>query len=210
MNRPWLEFYDQDVPHNLDLAALPQPTIPDLLRHAAENYPNQTATVFMGARITYRQLLQKVRRLASALAELGVEPGDRVAIMLPNCPQTIIAYYATLWIGGVTVLTNPLYVERELEHQWSDAGAKLVITMDVLFPKADVVCDRLGIKHLIVTGIADYFPAAKRLFAPFELRRRGRWVNVAYDHRVLAFKSLAERRRSDPPVVQIDIDDLAC
>jgi long-chain acyl-CoA synthetase len=164
----------------------------------------------MGARITYRQLLQKVKRMAGALVGLGIEPGDRVAIMLPNCPQTIIAYYATLWIGGVTVLTNPLYVERELEHQWSDAGVKLVITMDVLFPRADIICEKLGIRHLIVTGVADYFPAAKRLFAPFELRRRGRWVNVAYDDRVLAFKSLAEHRQPEPPTVQISIDDLAC
>ncbi|OQY48345.1 MAG: hypothetical protein B6242_02635 [Anaerolineaceae bacterium 4572_78] len=208
MEQPWLKFYDEDVPHFLDF---PDFTIPDYLYHAAKTYPNQVATIFMGSRLTYQELHDNVCRFANALHNLGIRKGDHVGIILPNCPQIIVAYYATLWLGAVTVLTNPLYVERELAHQWQDAEVKLVITLDIIFPKVNDVCQQLGIEHIIVTGIQDYLSIVKKILVPLEIRRQGKWVNVPYDKkRVLSFKGLTLGKQAFHPVADISPDDLAC
>lgn len=102
--RPWSGKRHCDPTHH---------TVPDFLRHSARQHPHQVATIFLGARLTYRRLLEDANRFAHGLAALGVKRGDRVAIMLPNCPQTIIAYYATLSLGALAVMTNPLYAEKD-------------------------------------------------------------------------------------------------
>ncbi len=207
MPKPWLEFYDADVPDELNIPPL---TLPDLLTSAAQKYPKQIACVFMGARLTYGQLKEQVDRLAASLHTLGVGHGDRVAIMLPNCPQTIIAYYATLSLGAAAVMTNPLYVERELEHQWGDAGVEVVIGMDMFWPRIRVVREKLPIKYVLLTSIQEYMPLTKRLLAPLELRRQGKWVNVEYSGTVLSFKKLIQIQRNSPPVMDLSPEDLAC
>lgn len=207
MSKPWLKFYDADVPAEL---VIPPLTIPDLLRQAAEKYPTQTAAVFMGARLNYSQLKQHVDKLAAALHTLGVRQGDRVALMLPNCPQTIIAYYATLSLGAVTVMTNPLYVERELEYQWGDSGTKVVISLDIFWPRIEAARQKLPLEHVILGGIQDYMPMTKKLLAPLELRRQGKWVDVPYSDTVHPFKKLLDRHTPPPPLVDLDPEDLAC
>ena len=199
MLKPWLKFYDTQVPEQLDVPAI---TIPDLLKQAAEQYPQQTACVFMGARLNYHAL--------AGLHVLGIGRGDRVAIMLPNCPQTLIAYYATLSLGAVTVMTNPLYVERELVYQWGDAGVDMVISMDLFWPRIDAIRQELPVKQVILTGIQDYMPLAKKLLAPLELRRQGKWVKVNYGETVHSFKKLIDHHHESPPVVTIQPEDLAC
>ena len=207
MNRPWLNFYDEGVPKSLDL---PDITVPDYLRQTAKEFPNHSATIFIGAHLSYRQLLDKVQRLAAALHQMGVRKGDRVGILLPNSPQMVISYYATLWLGAVTVLTNPMYKESELEHQWGDADVKVVITLDLMFPKVDAVCRKLGVERIIVTGVQDYLPAAKKLLLPLDLMRKGQWVKVAYNHRVQAFKHLVNRFQKKHPPLALSPDDPAC
>lgn len=207
MSKPWLKFYDDEVPETLEI---PPFTIPDLLKNAAQKHPNQTATVFLGARLTYSQLQQQVDKLAAALHALGVSKGDRVAIMMPNCPPTVIAYYAALSLGAVTVMTNPLYVERELEHQWGDAGVKLVISLDLFWPQIEAVKQKVPISHVILGGIQDYMPLIKKTLTPLELRRRGKWVNVNYSDTVHSFKKVINRQSGPPPPVEINPDDLAC
>ncbi len=205
--KPWLKFYDKEVPDEL---VIPPLTIPELLQNSAKKYPNQVASVFVGAQMTYAQLKQQVDQLASALYALGIRKGDRVAIMFPNCPQVMIAYYATLSLGAVSVMTNPLYVERELEHQWRASGVKLVISTTLFWPQIEAVQNTLGIKHVILSGIHDYLPTIKRWFAPIALRRRGRWVDVTYTNTVHNFKKLLRKQFSTPPAVDIDPEDLAC
>jgi long-chain acyl-CoA synthetase len=207
MTKPWLAFYDADVPETLNI---PPIALPDLLVRAAENYPDQTACVFMGARMKYRQLKKQVDRLAAALNNLGVRPGDRVAIMMPNCPQAIIAYYATLSLGAVTVMTNPLYVERELIHQWGDSGTEYVISLDLFWERIEAVKQQLPLKHVILGGIQDYMPFVKRTLAPFALRRQGKWVNVSYSDTVHRFKKLIASSYPAPSPVEIAPTDLAC
>lgn len=207
MSKPWLRFYDADVPAEL---VIPPLTLPDLLTRAAENYPGQTATVFMGAHLTYRQLKRQVDRLAAALANLGLQQGDRVAIMLPNCPQTIIAYQAVLALGGVAVMTNPLYVERELIYQWRDAGVKLVIGLDLFWPRIAAVRASLPLEQVVLTGIQDYMPWFKRLLAPLQLRRQGKWVPVPYGPGVHSLRQLIRASSGRPPAVNLKPEDLAC
>jgi len=207
MTRPWLKFYDDAVPKQLTVPSL---TIPDLLKNAAHSHPKHTAVVYLGARFNYSQLKQEVDRLAAALYELGVRKGDRVAIMMPNCPQTIIAYYATLSLGAVTVMTNPLYVERELYHQWSDAGVKIVISLDLFWPQIEAIMKKLPLDYVVLGAIQDYMPLVKRTLAPIELKRKGKWVDVKYNGQVLSFKKLLSRQQGRPPAVTLTPDDLAC
>ncbi len=208
MTKPWLQFYDAEVPDEL---VIPSITIPDLLNTAAINYPNQTACLFEGARLTYKQLKQQVDRLAAGLHQLGVSKGDRVAIMMPNCPQTLIAYYAILSLGAVTVMSNPLYVKRELEYQWGNSGTEIVISLDIFWPRIEAVREKLPIRHVILSGIQDYMPLIKRWLAPLELRRRGRWVKVEYSNDTIhSFKELIDSHHSQPPPINLKPNDLAC
>ncbi|MBN1995727.1 MAG: long-chain fatty acid--CoA ligase [Anaerolineae bacterium] len=207
MPKPWLNFYDDEVPDELIIPSL---TLPDLLRNAAEKYPHQTATIFMGARLNYRRLKAQVDQLAAGLHQLGVRKGDRVAIMLPNCPQAIIAYYAVVSLGAVTVMTNPLYVERELEFQWGNAQVETVISLDMFWPQIEAVRQKLSIRHVILSSVQDYIPPVKRYLAPLALRRQGKWVKVKYDHTVLSFTKLLKGQHHRPPKIDVFPHDLAC
>ena len=128
--RVWHRFYDEGVPPGLDFEARP---LPAFLERGAREHADATALIFLNRQLTYRQFKEDVDRFATALSALGVERGTRVAIQLPNLPQTVIAFYAVLSLGGIVVMTNPLYVAREIEHQWNDAGCTVAITADFLF-----------------------------------------------------------------------------
>jgi long-chain acyl-CoA synthetase len=207
MNRPWLKFYDEGVPHTLDYPSI---TVPDFLRQSAQRFPSQIATIFLGARLTYSRLQAQVGRLAGQLYAMGVRKGDRVAIMLPNCPQTIIAYYATLSLGAVSVLTNPLYVERELEHQWGESGVETAFVLDLLWPRVEPLRRKLPLKRIIVTGIQDYLPFPKNVLFPLQARRQGNWSDVPSGEGVLHFKRLVGRDSPPAPRADVSLDDLAC
>jgi long-chain acyl-CoA synthetase len=207
MKRPWLEFYDEGVPHTLEYPSI---TVPEYLRRSAQRYPSQVATIFLGARLTYRQLKAQVDDLAGHLYQMGIRKGDRVAIMLPNCPQMVIAYYATLSLGAVTVLTSPLYVERELEHQWGESGVETVFVLDLLWPRVEALRHKLPLSRVIVTGVQDYLPFPKNILFPFRARSQGRWVTVPYRDGVFPFKQLVRGGPGPSPAADLSPDDLAC
>jgi long-chain acyl-CoA synthetase len=207
MTRPWLNFYDEGVPHALEYPSI---TVPDYLRQSAQRYPSQVATVFLGSRLTYRQLKAQVDHLAGQLYQMGVRKGDRVAILLPNCPQTIIAYYATLSLGAVTVLTNPLYVEHELEHQWAESGVETAFVLDLLWPRVEDLRRKLPLKRVIVTGVQDYLPFPKNLLFPYRARRQSKWVKVPSGDGIFKFKRLVRGGSPPPPPADLSPDDLAC
>ena len=90
------------------------------------------ALSFQGYKVTYRELKDMVDRFAACLHDFGLQKGDSIAILLPNIIPCVVSYYAILKIGGIAVMNNPLYSDRELEHQFNDSGAKLLITLDLL------------------------------------------------------------------------------
>ncbi|MCW2543595.1 MAG: AMP-dependent synthetase and ligase, partial [Frankiales bacterium] len=112
---------------------------------------------------TYRELKQQVDLCASALDGLGVKKGDRVALVLPNCPQNVIAFFATLRLGAVVVEHNPLYTETELRHQLADCGAKVVICLDRVYDTVAKVAKDTSVEHVVTTSLVDYLPRGAQL-----------------------------------------------
>ncbi|HLO03421.1 MAG TPA: long-chain fatty acid--CoA ligase [Symbiobacteriaceae bacterium] len=161
--KPWLQWYPREVPANL---TYPEEPLYALLEYAADQYGERTATIFFGARLTYRQLREEARRLAAGLIRLGLRKGDRVAVMMANCPQAVIAYFGVLMAGGVVVMVNPLYTERELRYQLDDSGARILIGLDLVYPKVK----GLGLEHLILTEMPAYMSIPTRWIAPLKLK----------------------------------------
>ena len=206
MEKTWHQFYDEDVPHDIDP---PQDPLFVCLERSAQAFPQMTATEFIGARLTYQQLADQVKRFAASLSQLGVEPGDRVAIMLPNCPQTIITYYATLRIGGVVVMTNPMYVERELGHQLRDAGAKVLVGLDHLYPRIDRAWKDTAVEQLVITSIRDYLPFPLNFLYPLKAKKQNLNMKVPYGGSIHSFKRLVQGSPGNPPLPEVAVDDLA-
>lgn len=125
-----------------------------LVFESAKKYPDKTALIFYGHKITFAQLAGAVIRAASVFHDLGVKKGDRVSIMLPNCPDFVIAYYAILSLGGIVVNTNPMYVEREIEHQINDSGSRMIVAYADLYHRIKNVRSNTPLEKVIITGFA--------------------------------------------------------
>lgn len=171
--RPWHRHYPEEIPATLDYD---RKALHQFLYEAADLYPEKKALHFMGKEITYKEVLQQTETFAAYIQKLGLEKGDRVAIMLPNSPQSVIAYYGILMAGGIVVQTNPLYMERELEYQMNDSGAKMIICLDILYPKVSNVKGNTDLEHVIITGIKDYLPFPKNRIYPFIQKRQYKLV----------------------------------
>ncbi|MEJ5347392.1 MAG: long-chain fatty acid--CoA ligase [Desulfosoma sp.] len=207
MDRPWLKHYNSRVPQEIEF---PNWSLPVLVSRTAEKYAANTATEFFGAKLTYKQFWDQVLRLAEALKNMGVGKGTRVAIMLPNCPQTMIAYYATLWLGGVGVMTNPMYVEREMEHQWNDSGAEVLFVLDHLFPKVEKVLGATKIHTVVVTSLREYLPFLFKYLYPIKAKKQNLFMAVPYDgRRIVNFSHLISKNAPVTDACQAELDDLA-
>ncbi len=154
---PWLQHYSPSVPAHF---ALPERSLPELLDEVAAQYGPRDAIIYYGTRISFVQLVALVDRFAQALLKLGIARGDRVSLCLPNVPQFPIAFFGALKAGAVVVPTNPLYTQPELQHQLNDAGAKAVVILDQLYPSLAAVRANTPVEHVILAGVADYFPPA--------------------------------------------------
>ncbi|TCP66455.1 long-chain-fatty-acid--CoA ligase [Baia soyae] len=191
----WLKQYPSTVPSTIDY---PNVLLTQFLIDAARDFPKRDAVLFMGKKLTYEQLLEESYRFANSLKELGVRPQERVAIMLPNCPQAVIAYYGALFIGAVVVQTNPLYMERELEHQLTDSGSETIICLDLVLPKVQNVKSKTQLKRVIVTSIKDYLPFPKNVLYPLTLWKDGIKLTHEYDKDTHAFKRLIAKALPTP------------
>ncbi len=207
--RVWHRFYDEGLSHQHTFADL---TLTQALDRAAARYPDRTAIWFLDRRLTYHALKDQVDRLATALADLGVTKGTRVAIQLPNLPQTVIAYYAVLRAGGVVVMTNPLYVAREIERQWFDADCEVAIVADFIWDqKVRPIRDQLNIREYVVASIPEYLRFPLNLLAPLKLRRMTPPMSAAVraEAHVHRFRSLVGRTPVRAPAVIPQLDDVA-
>jgi long-chain acyl-CoA synthetase len=206
VERRWLNSYPNEIPGHLDYDIKP---LFAYLESAAEEKKDNTAVHFLGKTLTFGELYESSLRFAHSLTTLGVKKGDRVAIMLPNCPQAVIAYYGTLLFGGIVVQTNPLYTERELRHQLSDSGAKVIISVDLLFGRISAVRSDTSIEHVIITSIKDYLPFPKNIIYPFVQKRQNPSVvvSISYNHEVHSFTELLRRSNPIKPQVSISPDE---
>ena len=176
--KPWLQHYREDIPPQLEYEEKP---LHYYLKKSAAEYPNKIAIHFLGKEFTFQYIYDAAQRLAGYLQDIGLLKGDRVAIMLPNTPQAVISFYAVLMAGGIVVQTNPLYTERELQYQMKDSGAKIIITLDILFPRVSKVKSQTELQHIIVTAIKDFLPFPKNLIYPFiQKKQYGIVVNVKH------------------------------
>ncbi|WP_447979634.1 long-chain-fatty-acid--CoA ligase [Candidatus Nitrospira bockiana] len=205
MSAPWLAQYDPDVPATL---SYPDCTLPDLLRQAVERYPDRPATGYYGATLTYRQLDHLTDRFAAALLTLRGTPGGVVGLMLPNLPQTVIAYFGGLKAGAAVTALNPLYVEQEIQRQVSDAGCDTLVALAQFYPRIEPVLRRGALKHVILTGPEDYLPWLKRLLYPW-VRREGKAIARPVRSEVHAFRRLLEQSDGVAPRLQVSPDETA-
>ena len=125
---------------------LQQQPVTEQLDDAAAHYPKRPALIFQNTRLSYKALHEAAERFAGALRRAGIQPGQRVAVMLPNIPQTVIAFWGIMKAGAVAVMTNPLYMERELLQNLNDAGAECLVLLDMLWPRVAPLRDRLPVK----------------------------------------------------------------
>ena len=199
-----MPYYPPEVPRHLSYRSRP---LYALLEEAARDFPKTAAVSFYGATLSFRQLDREANRFAQALLGLGIEPGERVAIHLPNCPQTLICLHGALKAGAVVTLVNPLYEKRELAHQLSDAGASALVTLGQqgIFRKAAAAQQATGLRHLLVTSIKDYFPAPlKAAFTLFREKKEGHRVRLDAGAGQQWLRPLVRRSAAEPCGVTVD------
>jgi len=157
---PWLASYAPGVAAEVEV---PVESLPEMLATSAGRFGNRVALDFFGAETTYLELADQVSRAAEALRAAGVRAGDRVALVLPNCPQHVVAFYATLRLGAVVVEHNPLYTAPELEHQLTDCGATLVVCWDKTAPVIDHLRGQTAVQTVLAVDLTAALPWRKRL-----------------------------------------------
>lgn len=159
-NKPWQAWYDPGVPREVEIPAV---TLPAMLDRSVERFGDRTATLFMERPLTFAGLGHAVGRCASLLADLGVRPGDRVALLFPNVPHEVIAYYGALRAGAVVVQINPLGTGQDMANCLKDSGAKVLIALDVLLGRFLAGLDGVPLDHVLVSRLADALPFADRV-----------------------------------------------
>ncbi|UIJ39369.1 long-chain fatty acid--CoA ligase [Desulfobaculum bizertense] len=199
ITRPWLQSYDKEVSATIDCENIPVFGYLDL---AAKKFGKRKAIVFKNWSITYKKLLHKSEVLAANFRNLGIQPGDRVSIMLPNLPQTILSYWGALKAGAIVVMTNPLYMETELIHQLNDAECDTMIVLDHLWPKIEAVRDKLPVKRFIIVRISDCLSFPLNFLYGFNAKKKKLFTDVPYEQKnIIRWKDLlkGKERYSRPP-----------
>jgi long-chain acyl-CoA synthetase len=194
--KPWLTSYAEGVPAEIDP---PTQTLVDLLEDSVARYKRGIALEFFGAETSYAELGEKVARAAEGLRRLGVRAGDRVALVLPNCPEHVIAFYAVLRLGAIVVEHNPLYTPRELRRQFEDHGARVAVVWN---KTADVIAALpadLGVERVVSVDLTASFPLGKRLALRLPLAKareaRAKLTTSPRTRSLIPFDRLLDNRR---------------
>jgi long-chain acyl-CoA synthetase len=207
-DRPWVAGYAPGVPADIDL---PDGSLAHLIDASVATYGTHVALEFFGATTTYAELGDQIARAAEGLRKRGVRKGDRVALVLPNCPQHVVAFYAALRLGAVVVEHNPLYTPRELRHQFEDHGATVAIVWDKVARTVQELPADLGVTTIVSVDITRGMPAAKRfaLRLPVPAARKAREQLTAKVSGTIPWESLVSSRRLKASVPRPERDDLA-
>jgi long-chain acyl-CoA synthetase len=203
-SRPWLKFYLPEVPADIKMA---DKSAVEIFDEATDKWKGRTAVIFYGRKMSYRELRDHVDRFATALHDLGVKKGDRVALLLLNSPQFIIAFFGALKAGAILTAISPFYVSPEIKHQIEDSGATIIICQDNLYDnveRAEVKLDKV-----ILVNIADYIPWLKRFMGSSVLRavyQKMAAPPAELYHRegFYLFKDLIKKYPPNPPKIEFN------
>jgi long-chain acyl-CoA synthetase len=197
--KTWLAHYDRDVPHSL--VPYPDLTLVDYLSKLGREHADKTALLFKGSTVSYGQLEAESTAFSAALWNLGVRKGDRVALLLPNCPQFLVAQFGAWKIGAVVVGVNPTYTERELEQMLDALRAQTIVTLTPFYDRVKRVQGRVGLRHVIATSIKEYLPPVLRLlFTVFKERKDGHRIHLASGDHWMGQLLRAHTGSARPPV----------
>ena len=206
-NKPWLAHYDPDVPQSLQ--PYPEKTLLDYLAALASEHPSRPALLFKGSQLSYAELNRESDAFAVALARLGIEHGERVALILPNCPQFLIAEIGAWKAGAIVCPINPTYTEREVEAALKGNGARVVVTLTPFYGRVKEVQTRTSVRHVVATSIKEHLPPLLRiLFTLFKEKQTGHRISIQKSDHWL--QDLLRRHRGEtPPAVQVRPGDRA-
>ena len=212
MDAPWVKFYEEGVPKSISYPAW---SLPDLLDASAREFPGRRALTFFAdpklppSHMTYAELREATLRFATALHALGVRQGDRVAVMLPNCPQFPVVFFGLLRLGAIAVNTNPLYVAREMKEQFKDSGAETVVLLNAFVPRLNEIRAETKVKRLIVVDVAETLAFPFRTIVRLVQRAHGEYVTVRPERDVFFLRTLLATYAPSPPAVKIGKHDVA-
>jgi long-chain acyl-CoA synthetase len=204
LGKPWLRHYPPHVPEFLEI---PAGSVPELFDEAASKFGNKNALIFYGTKITYKELKDLADRFAAGLAGLGVKKGDRVALLLLNCPQYVVAYLGALKAGAVVTPVSPVYTSQEVAHQLKDSGARVVVCQDILYDNVEKA--GLPLDRVILTAVDEYLPNIKKMVANKLLQKAYGGLQVPDAAKIaklglLKFQDLLKNSPSRAPEVSID------
>ena len=205
-DKPWLASYENGVPETIIYKEI---CLPDILKRTAGKFPDKAALFFEGYKLSYHDLNDMVDRFAAALKSFGLQRGDRVAVLLPNLIPCVAAYYAILRMGGIAVMNNPLYSDRELEHQFNDSGSKVLVTLDLLGNRMIDLRPKTRIKQIVYTSIGDYLPFPKNLLFPLVAKKKKLAADVKPAENVYRWKDMLTRNAPSPRAIKLSFDDVA-
>ncbi len=197
LEKPWQAHYEAGIPHNISYPSYP---LHQMLVNSAAAYGNRPAVkmvlrylpagITIGAELSYQQLDDAVNRFASALHDLGVRKGDRVAVWLPNLPQLVIAFFGAMKLGAIVVNNNPQYTGREIKHQLADSGAETIVLLSSFYSRLKEVQQATAVKHVVVTDVSDLIGLPFKVLVDRQLTKGGLKVDIPYQRGVYGFKQL--------------------
>jgi long-chain acyl-CoA synthetase len=206
--RPWIKSYGEGVPEEIEL---PTGSLYDLVESSVTEFADNVALEFFGRTTSYKDMGEQILRAAEGLRVLGVQKGDTVAIVLPNCPQHIVAFYAVLRLGAIVVEHNPLYTPRELRHQFEDHGAKVAIVWNNVVQTVQEFPDDVKVEQLISVDVTRAMPFGTRalLRLPVARARESREALTTKVRGTLSWEKLLENEPVDAHIFKPDSSDVA-
>ena len=202
---PWFAHYDSDVPATV--APYPDRTLVDYVSETARSSPGRPALLFKGAQTTYGELERLSDACASAFLSLGITRGDRVGLLLPNCPQFFIAQFGAWKVGAIVAPLNPIYTEHELEGPIREHGIETMVTLTRFYQRVKNIQARTGLRRVIATNIKEHFPPALRLlFTLLREKKEGDRITLKPGDHDFAHLLLVNRERAPQraPLAQKD------
>lgn len=206
--RPWLASYADGVPDDIDE---PAGSLYDLVKASVADHPDNVALEFFGRETRYRRLGEQIDRAAEGLRLLGVQKGDTVALVLPNCPQHIVAFYAVLRLGAIVIEHNPLYTPRELRHQFEDHGAKVAIVWNNVVDTVQGFPDDVAVRAIVSVDVTRALPFITRaaLRLPIAKARQSRAALTTAVRGTTTWERIVGADPIDPHIIAPGVDDVA-